>query len=46
MCQMFASGLIRRAQVRAQARHSAIRRELLKMDEKLDSALAFAGRAE
>jgi hypothetical protein len=38
--------MIQRAQARAQARHSEVRKQLLKSDEKLDAVLAFAGRAE
>ena len=38
--------LVRFAQVRAEASHAAIRRELLTMDEQLGDLLAFSGKGE
>jgi preprotein translocase subunit SecA len=38
--------VLRRAQQRAERRHARIRRDLLKMDEHLETALAFSGRLE
>ena len=38
--------VLRRAQRRAERRHARIRRDLLTMDEHLETALAFAGRLE
>ena len=38
--------LVRYAQVRAEASHAAIRRELLTMDEQLGDLLAFSGKGE
>ena len=38
--------VVRRAQRAAERRHSRMRRDLLKVDERLESALAFAGRPE
>jgi preprotein translocase subunit SecA len=38
--------LIRRVQSRVQARYSRTRRQLVKMDERSDRAMAFAGQAE
>jgi len=46
----FSQGLLRKlvrfAQVRAEASHAAIRRELLTMDEQLGDLLAFSGKGE
>jgi preprotein translocase subunit SecA len=42
----FASSVVRRAQRAAERRHSRIRRDLLKHDEQLETALAFTGRPE
>ncbi len=42
----FASLVVRRAQRAAERLHSGIRRDLLKYDEQLETALAFAGRPE
>jgi preprotein translocase subunit SecA len=41
-----AACVLRRAQRRAERRHARIRRDLLTMDEHLETALAFAGRLE
>jgi len=40
------AGVLRRAQRRAEHRHALLRRDLLTMDEHLETALAFAGRLE
>jgi len=37
---------LRKAQRAAQRKHFHLRRDLLKMDESLDSALAFSGKGE
>jgi hypothetical protein len=40
------AGVLFRAQRRAERRHARLRRDLLTMDEHLETALAFAGRLE
>jgi preprotein translocase subunit SecA len=40
------SRVFRRAQRRAERRHFLMRRDLLKMDDSVEKALAFAGRGE
>jgi hypothetical protein len=42
----FGRALFRSTQRAAERRHYRMRRDLLKMDEALDSALAFAGTGE
>jgi preprotein translocase subunit SecA len=41
-----AKGAIQRAQRRAERLHARMRRDLLKMDERLGTTLAFSGRFE
>lgn len=43
---LIGSFVVRRAQRAAERQHSRMRRDLLKMDEHLETALAFAGRSE
>jgi preprotein translocase subunit SecA len=44
--QWLASLAVGRAQRRAERLHARMRRDLLRQDEHLESALAFAGRSE